>query len=104
MFQNFAAINEENIKKWARDVGLNMSEFEKAMQGGELETVVQKDIADGAAARVLGTPTLFLNGKRVQDRSFEGFKKSILEVLAANKGTPHSKPPAAAATKKPGAR
>src|SRR6059036_1997401 len=99
MFQNFSAINEENIKKWAKEVGLNMAEFEKVMQAGVVETAVQKDIADGAAARVLGTPTLFINGKRVQERSFEGFKKTILEELAAARTSPKpvpAKTPAAA--------
>ena len=88
MFQNFSAINEENIKKWAKEVGLNQAEFEKAMQSGRHEAQVQKDLADGAAARVLGTPSMFLNGKRVQDRSFEGLKKAILEELAAGKSSP----------------
>ncbi|MEK7282280.1 MAG: thioredoxin domain-containing protein [Acidobacteriota bacterium] len=105
MFQNFSAINEENIKKWAREAGLNPAEFEKAMQSGKHESQVQKDIADGAAARVLGTPSLFINGKRVDDRSFEGFKKVILEELAAAKSSPATapgKPTAAART--PGSR
>jgi len=92
MFQNFNAISEENIKKWAKEVGLNMGDFEKAMQSGALETAVQKDIADGASARVLGTPTLFINGKRVQDRSFDGFKKTILEELAAARTSPTPSP------------
>src|SRR3989442_719206 len=105
MFQNFSAINEENIKKWAKEVGLNMAEFEKVMQAGSLELAVQKDIADGAAARVLGTPTLFVNGKRMQERSFEAFKKTILEELAAAKApattSPAKKVPT---TAKPSAR
>ena len=88
MFQNFTTITEESIKTWAKEVGLNMKEFEKVMQSGVLETQVQKDMADGAAARVLGTPTLFIDGKRVQDRTFEGFKKVILEELAAAKTSP----------------
>ncbi len=99
MFQNFTAISEENIKKWAKEVGLNMGDFEKSMQSGALETMVQKDLADGAAARVLGTPTLFINGKRVQDRSFEAFKKTIMEELAAARTAPKpvpAKTPAAA--------
>ena len=105
MFQNFSAINEENIKKWAKEVGLNMAEFEKVMQAGVVETAVQKDIADGAAARVLGTPTLFINGKRVQERSFEAFKKAILEELAAVKA-PATTAPAkkAPTTAKPSGR
>src|SRR5262245_2899356 len=107
MFQNFAAINEENIKKWAREVGLNMTDFEKVMQSGAMETAVQRDIADGASARVIGTPTLFINGKRVPERSFEAMKKSILEELAAVKAQGGSSPvkkPAAAAAKPAGGR
>jgi len=92
MFQNFAAINEENIKKWAREAGLNMTDFEKVMQSGTMESAVQKDIADGAAARVIGTPTLFINGKRVPERSFESMKKTILEELAAVKAQGGSAP------------
>jgi protein-disulfide isomerase len=99
MFQNAAAINEENIKKWAKDAGLNMGDFEKAMQTGAFEPAVQKDIADGAAARVMGTPTLFINGKRVQDRSFEAIKKTVLEELATAKVSPTPAPAKKAATK-----
>jgi protein-disulfide isomerase len=105
LFQNFTAISEENIKKWAKEVGLNMGDFEKSMQSGALETLVQKDIADGATARVLGTPTLFVNGKRLPDRSFEGFKKTILEELAAGRTAPNpasaKKPAAAKSSAKP---
>jgi protein-disulfide isomerase len=83
MFANFTQINDENIRKWAADVGLNMAEFEKTMQTGKFEPIIQKDMADGAAAKVLGTPTVFVNGKRIHDRSYEGFKKSIQDELAS---------------------
>src|SRR5438093_1303548 len=53
LFQNFSAVNEENIKKWAKDVGLNMGTFEKDMQLGTFEPAVSKDLADGAAAQVM---------------------------------------------------
>jgi protein-disulfide isomerase len=83
LFQNFSAINEENIKKWAKEIGLSMADFEKTMQSGKYEGVLQKDIADGAAAKVVGTPSIFVNGKRIHERNFEGFKKAIQEALAA---------------------
>ena len=88
LFQNFSAINEDNINTWAKDVGLNMTEFRKAIQSGKHEAMVQKDVTDGAAAKVLGTPTVFVNGRRIQDKSFESFKKVILEELAAAKSPP----------------
>jgi protein-disulfide isomerase len=97
MFQNFTAINEENIKRWAKESGLNMAEFEKAMQSGRYEPLIQKDIADGAAAKVLGTPTIFVNGRRLQERSFEAFRKAVQDELAALKAaapsTPRTVPP-----------
>jgi protein-disulfide isomerase len=99
LFENFRSINEENIKRWAREIGLNMAEFEKAMQSGRYEPVIQKDMTDGAAAKVIGTPTVFVNGRRAQERSFEAFKKMILDELAALKAAGF---PAAAAKASPG--
>jgi len=85
MFQNFTAINDENLIAWARELGLDMVDFEQAMQTGQHDAMVRKDMADGAAARVLGTPTMFVNGRRVNDRSFEGFKRMIQEELATQR-------------------
>ncbi len=102
LFQNFSAINEENIKRWARETGLNMGQFEKDMQSGKFETAVQKDMADGAGAKVLGTPTIFVNGRRLQERSFEAFKKAIQEELAAIKPGSTAPKPAPSAPTKPG--
>ncbi len=101
LFRNFSAISEDNIHKWAKEIGLNMAEFEKAVQTGQHEAMVQKDMADGAAAKVLGTPTVFINGKRITDKTFEGFKKMIQEELAAQRGssTPDRKPASAASSK-----
>jgi len=102
MFQGFTQISDENIRKWVGEVGLNLADYDKAMQTGRFEPVIQKDMADGAAAKVLGTPTLFVNGKRIHDRSFDGFKKSIQEELATQRtGAPAAPATPAAASKIP---
>src|SRR5262249_38104242 len=88
MFQGFTQINDENLRKWAAEIGLNLAEYDKAMQSGRFEPIIQKDVADGAAAKVLGTPTLFVNGKRIHDRSFDGVRKTILDELATLKAAP----------------
>lgn len=85
MFQNFTAINEENLIAWADELGLDMVDFNQAMQTGQYDAMVRKDMADGAAARVLGTPTLFVNGRRVNDRTFENLKRLIQEALATER-------------------
>jgi len=96
MFQNFSAINDESIRRWAKEIGLNMTEFDKVLQSGRMESAIQKDMADGAAAKVMGTPTVFVNGKRIHDRSFEGFKKIIQEELASRRTASAAGEPAAA--------
>jgi protein-disulfide isomerase len=85
MFQNFTSINDQTIRKWVGEVGLSQSDFDRALQTGKFEPVIQKDAADGAAAKVLGTPTIFVNGRRVHDRSFEGIKKMVQEELASQR-------------------
>ena len=95
LFQNFTALNDQSLRKWAADTGLNMVEYDRVMQSGKFEPIIQKDTADGAAAKVMGTPTIFVNGRRVHDRSFEGFKKMIQDELAAQRTTA---PPGAPAT------
>jgi protein-disulfide isomerase len=96
MFQNFSNINDETIRQWAKEVGLNMTEFDKVLQSGRMEAAIQKDMADGASAKVLGTPTVFVNGKRIHDRSFDGFKKVIQEELANLRTASATGDPAAA--------
>jgi protein-disulfide isomerase len=100
MFQNFTSITDLNIRKWAGELGLNLAEYDRAMQVGRFEPMIQKDTADGAAAKVMGTPTLFINGRRLHDRSFEGFKTMIQEELAVRRtGSPGT--PAGSSTAKP---
>ena len=82
LFKNFTAINDANIRRWAMEIGLDMETFDEALQSGQYEAMVRKDMADGAAAKVIGTPTVFVNGRKINDRSYEGFKKTIQEALA----------------------
>jgi len=49
-------------------------------------------MADGAAAKVLGTPSVFVNGKRLNDKSFDGFKRIIQDELAALHASPTTAP------------
>jgi protein-disulfide isomerase len=101
LFQRFTEISDDNISKWAREIGLDMSEFQKALQSGKHQALVEKDLSDGAAAKVLGTPTVFVNGKRLQDKSFEAFRKAIQDELAALHASPapSKKAEAAASTR-----
>ncbi len=88
-FKNPKKLEDSDLTGYAKEIGLDVEKFEKDLKGNDVEAMIAKEIADARKAKVSGTPTLFLNGKRVKDRSLEGMKKTI-EALrkgdAAQKG------------------
>ena len=81
LFQNYSALGNDKYKQFATQLGLDVARFEKDMESAEVQTIVNKDSSDGRAADVTGTPTFFVNGKRVSNRSVEGFSQMIEEAL-----------------------
>jgi protein-disulfide isomerase len=64
LFKNFRKLSRENILVWAKDLGLDMDRFKADLDSKKYESVIQKDVADGEAVGVYGTPAFFINGKR----------------------------------------
>jgi protein-disulfide isomerase len=89
IFENQASMADAQGKlrfsEFAKQIGLNVPLFEKTMKDPALEQIIAKDLRDGADAAVTGTPSLYLNGRKVNDRSLEGFKKMIDAELAGVK-------------------
>ncbi len=83
LFANQRAIGPDNLKQYAQEIGLNMEQFQKDMTSPEVQKEVDADTKLGNDVQVSGTPTLFLNGKRVMNRSAEALKQMIDEALKA---------------------
>lgn len=82
IFENQRSLTTENYKKWAEEMGLNKGEFDACVDSGKMRSEVQKDFADGAAAGVSGTPTVFINGEKIVGaQPFEAFKSVIDKYL-----------------------
>ncbi|WP_221762202.1 thioredoxin domain-containing protein [Nonomuraea sp. WAC 01424] len=60
-----------------------MTAWEKAYNAPETLERINKDVADGKALGVTGTPTFFLNGRRLQPESEADFKAAIDAALAS---------------------
>ncbi|MCG8554642.1 MAG: thioredoxin domain-containing protein [Proteobacteria bacterium] len=65
LFENQKALDRESLERMAREVGLNLRAFKKALDESTFEAVVNEDLALGKAVSVSGTPSLFVNGVRV---------------------------------------
>jgi protein-disulfide isomerase len=53
------------FRTFAQDLGLNMDKYDQAVAADTTKDRIRKDIADGKALGVTGTPTFFLDGKRL---------------------------------------
>jgi protein-disulfide isomerase len=82
MFQNMRELGPDKLKEYAGKIGLDVARFEKDFNAPETQQQVEKEMAEARAADVSGTPTFFVDGKRVMNRSFEGFKQMIDEALS----------------------
>jgi len=81
MFKNNRELGQDKLKEYAGQIGCNVPQFEKDMNSPETQAVIDADMKDATSAEVRGTPTFFVNGKRLMNRSPEGFKQLIDESL-----------------------
>ena len=81
MFQNNRELGFDKLKEYAGKIGLDVARWEKDFNSPEVAQEIDKDMAAARTAEVTGTPTFFVNGKRVMNRSFDGFKDMIEAVI-----------------------
>ena len=66
------------FKQYAKTLGLNGAKFDTCLDSGAMAAEVQKDMSDGAAAGIQGTPGFLINGKLVSGaQPFSVFKQVI---------------------------
>lgn len=85
LFANFSQLSEEKIRALAQEVGLDMVRFGREVKSPELLKEVQRDIDLGATAGVKGTPTIFVNGKILRERSMAGVQELVERELAKSR-------------------
>ena len=83
LFENQQVLDVTSLKKYAKDLGANTKKFDECLDSGKYYSEVQKDLADGQASGVSGTPAFFVNGKLISGaQPFSAFKSVIDAELA----------------------
>lgn len=77
LFENYNKLNDEFISEIAKESGLDMEQFNKSLQDPEIAKLVNRDLKEGYAMNVRGTPSLFINGRTLKNRSLKGFQEMI---------------------------
>ena len=81
IFENMRSLSDQKLDEIAVQVGLDMKRFKADMMDRSIDSAITKDIQEGQKAGVRGTPTIFVNGRRLQNRSLQGFQALINEEL-----------------------
>jgi len=81
LFRNQSALGVDKLRQYATEVGLDRTKFDASLDSGKFAENVQRDVIDGHKLGVNGTPTLYINGKRVSDNSYESMKSAIEAAL-----------------------
>lgn len=71
-----------SIDNIANDLELDFDQFKKDMNSPRLQQIVAGDVKDAGSLGVTGTPTIFINGRKLKQRSLEGFQAMIDEELS----------------------
>ena len=78
-------ITQESIGKIAQELELNKEKFEQDLLSAELKSQVRNDMIEANKIGVTGTPTVFVNGRKLTQRSLAGFQALIDDELKKNK-------------------
>jgi protein-disulfide isomerase len=82
LFKNQNAMDDESLKKYATQVGLDRKRFDADLGSGKFEPNILRDIEEGEMYGVEGTPTIFINGVMLMNLSAESLREAIDKGLA----------------------
>jgi protein-disulfide isomerase len=83
LFKNYDALTSTDLKKYAVDLNLNLSQFNQCLDSNKYQNNIDNDMKDGDALGVSGTPTFFIGNdekgyeKVVGAQPFSDFKQII---------------------------
>jgi len=81
LFKDFNRLNEQKVKEIAQQLNLDMEKFEKDRKDPRIRAMINRDLAEGNRVGVRGTPTVFINGRLLRNRSMAGFQELIEKAL-----------------------
>jgi protein-disulfide isomerase len=88
-------LKRENLLDYARQLGLDIPQFEQRLGSNYYKAAVDKDLASAQAMGIHGTPTFFINGRKLDGaQSVDGFKREIEIALGLRQPDTTAKPQA----------
>ncbi len=84
LFGEGVASGVTGFKSYAKAIGLDSEKFDDCLDSGKMASEVSKDMTEGGAVGVQGTPAFFINGKMISGaQPYANFKQTIDAELNA---------------------
>ena len=77
LFENQDSLDDALLEKLATDLNLDLDQFRVDVASADLNRLVSKDIEEAERLGIDRTPVLFINGRRIEDKSWEGILTSL---------------------------
>jgi protein-disulfide isomerase len=77
IFENYRSINEAKMQEIAKEIGLDPAKLNSDAKDPAIQKLINRDLVNGRQSGVRGTPAIFVNGKRLNNRSLAGFQQAI---------------------------
>ncbi len=81
LLENHDQVDEQKILDIAGELALNMEQFTKDRQLASSHELIQADLRNGKEIGVTGTPSVFINGKRIRNRELGKLPELIIREL-----------------------
>lgn len=83
LFENQRDLSDTNILKIAKDLGLNVSQFEKDWKSTKYDKQIEEDMKFARSNGATGTPAFFVNGVYVKGAKPVTYFKQLIDKLLA---------------------
>lgn len=78
MFENQQKLAVDDLKGYAKSLGVDAAKFDKCLDGGEKKGLIESDQKAGMEAGVQGTPAFFINGIFINGaQPYEQIKQTV---------------------------
>jgi len=81
LFNNYNRLNDQKIQEIVGLLGLDETKFEEQQKNPAVTERIRQDYQEGIRLGVKGTPTIFINGKKLRNRGIKSMEAVIEKNL-----------------------
>ena len=85
LFKNYNRLDDQKVQEIVTQLELDQKKFDEDRKSPVEAARIRQDYEEGLKLGVRGTPTLFINGRRVKNRSMQNMEALIDQEIEAAK-------------------